>query len=74
LLRCLVGAKCSRTLSTLRFFASLRLALGQNCPFLDGHKLNTDAPKSRAALARVNRVFVAAEVFLFRPSCHKVFS
>jgi len=35
----LVGEKCSCTPSTLRFFASLRLALEQNCLFLDGHKM-----------------------------------
>jgi len=33
----LVGEKCSCTPSTLRFFASLRLALEQNCLFPDGH-------------------------------------
>jgi len=36
----LVGEKYSCTPSTLRFFASLRLALEQNCLFLDGHKIN----------------------------------
>jgi len=35
----LVGEKCPCTPSTLRFFASLRLVLEQNCLFLDGHKL-----------------------------------
>jgi len=35
----LVGEKCSCTSSTLLFIASLRLALEQNCLFLDGHCL-----------------------------------
>jgi len=34
----LVDEKCSCTPSTLRFFASLRLVLEQNCLFLDGHQ------------------------------------
>jgi len=38
----LVGEKCSCTPSTLRFFASLRLALEQNCLFLDGHYLGQE--------------------------------
>jgi hypothetical protein len=56
LLRCSVGEKCSRTPSTLRFSASSRLALEQNCSFLDGHyPIEGNVFLAVPASSRVNR-------------------